>query len=248
MIRHPARCLLPVLAAMSLQLSACSDDSSATQPTDNASDNPSSDAGADDQEDWIPLRDTPAVGSLDPGAYALTAYGSVPSLAVIQAPEGYGRYEDWTFVAGEETPEGRFRAVGYLTTDTVFGDPCSAKGGPKDDTVYYPGATVEDLAHALVTQEGAITSDPEPVAIDGYDGLYLDYRVPEIDIARCEYGVWDIFPDWRLVGAGERAGIWILDVDGQRVLLAWVASASVAAEDIREMTDMVGSTRFVDPR
>ena len=247
MIRHPARCLL-LLVAMTLQLSACSDDS--TNSSQDTTPSGSTPTQTSDEATWTLLASMPEGPRLEAGAYALTAYTSVHSLAVVQAPEGFARYDDWTFVAGDEFGDTGepFHAMGYTTTDLVFGDPCDSKRHPRDETIYYPGEAVADLAQALVAQKGAITSDPVPVTIDEYDGLYLDYRVPDMEAAHCEGGDWEIFPGWRLTGTGERAGIWILDVDGQRVLLGWVAKQGVTPEQIEEMTRMVESTTFVDPR
>ncbi|QIX26436.1 hypothetical protein ncot_07340 [Nocardioides sp. JQ2195] len=244
MISQPARCLLPMLAALSLQLTACSDDA-----TTASSDEPSSRVSPTDTEEdpaWTLLGDTPEQGTLEAGAYALTAYTSVHHLAVVQAPEGFARYDDWTFISGEQTPGQPFRGIGYLTTEVVLGDPCGSKGRPKTDTIRYAGETVADLAQALVAQRGAITSDPTPVTIDGHDGLYLDYRIPDVD--KCQEAAWDIFPGWSLLETGERAALWILDVEGERVLLGWVATRDVTASQVDEMTRMVTSTRFVDPR
>lgn len=245
MIRHPARLSLPLLAAVSLQLSACSTDSTTTLSSYAPS---SGDTSA--EQGWTLLPVAPEGAPIEAGDYALTAAGSVHSLAVVRAPAGFSRYDDWTFVAGEEseTADEPFRAMGYMTTDMVFGDPCGSRLHRNDDTIHDAGDTVSDLAYALAAQKGAISSDPVPASIDGHAGLYLDYRVPDIDLTRCRYGEWDITPGWRLAGSGERAGIWVLDVDGQRVLLAWVAFPGVTSDQIEQMNRMVASTRFVDPR
>ena len=44
----------------------------------------------------------------------------------------------------------------------------------------------------------------------------------------------------------ERAAIRILDVDGERLVLAWVAAPGVTRTQMREMTRMVQSALFVE--
>lgn len=238
MTRHSTRGFLLVLAALSLQLSACTDDTTGETPADASSSRP-----------WTLLADTPGGTPLPAGAYALSAYQLTAhpprTLAVVRAPAGYQRYEGWTFVSGDDefSRAEPFHAMGFIATDRVVRDPCGSKRQTHDPTGYDPGGTVADLAKALASQPGAVTSEPTPVTVDGYDGLYLDYRVP--DVQRCKDKAWDILPGWRLTGTGERAGIWILDVHGERVLLAWVAKRGVPREQIAEMSRMAASTHFV---
>lgn len=112
---------------------------------------------------------------------------------------------------------------------------------------------MEGLAEALFAQKGAVTSKPVPVTVDGHHGLYLTYQVAKgIDVLACEARAFDIFSTgpgaWYLAASRERAAIWILDVDGERLVLAWVAFPGVPRGQMREMADMAQSARFVDSR
>ena len=255
MTRHSTRGILPLLAAASLVITACSDDTSDTTQAESST-TPSSSTPSSGTADgttgigpaWRLLSDEPEHVQLDPGAYALTPNGVSDHVAVVQAPEGYQNIGGWTFVTGEP-----FRAMGFATADRVPSDPCGSEGHSKFDTEVDPGPSVEDLADALVAQKGAVTSDPVPVALDGHHGLYLTYQVGKgIDVAKCEAQAFDIFSTgpggaWYLETARERAAIWILDVDGERLVLAWVAFPGVTHAQMREMTRMVESARFVEP-
>ena len=154
----------------------------------------------------------------------------------------------WTVISGEP-----FHAVGYLTAALAFRDPCGSSSRSKYTTTSDPGPTVADLAEALVTQRGARTSTPVPVTVDGHAGLYLEYQVsPRVDVASCEDRAFDLFTTgpgggWYLEASRERADFWILDVGGDRVVLAWVAAPGVTRAQMSDMTDTVRSTRFVDP-
>ena len=64
-------------------------------------------------------------------------------------------------------------AIGFLIVDNVYADPCDLSAGEMDPPV---GPTPMDLAEALVAQTGTESTDPVPVEIDGYSGVYLDYR------------------------------------------------------------------------
>jgi len=245
MTRHPTRGILPLLAAASLLLTGCSDDTSSTAPEDSPTT-----LGATDPttatRPWKPLSDEPEDVPLAAGAYGLTANGVSDHVVVIQAPEGYQNIGGWTFVTGEP-----FHAMGFVTADRVPPDPCGSKGGDKFDAAVDPGPSVEDLAEALVAQKGAATSEPVPVTLDGRQGLYLTYQVAKgIDVPKCEAQVFDIFstgPGAQFLGSSrERAAIWILDVDGERLVLVWVAVPGVTRAQMREMTGMVESARFVE--
>jgi hypothetical protein len=141
--------------------------------------------------------------------------------------------------------------MGYMTADQVFRDPCGSMHHSKYDTARDPGPTVADLAEALVHQRGALSSAPAPVTIDGHARLYMEYRVSKrVDVTGCEDRAFDIFTTgpggWYLEGPREQARIWILDVDGERVVLAWVAVPGVTRGQMDDLTDMVESARFVN--
>jgi hypothetical protein len=249
MTRHPTRGILPLLAAASLILTACSDDAS-DRPEVESSTTPST--GATDPttatRPWKPLGDEPEDVPLAAGAYGLTINGVSDQVVVIQAPEGFRRFGDGTFLHLEDEP---FRAMALVTAERVPADPCGSAGGDKFAAAVDPGPSVGDLAEALVAQKGAVTSEPVPVTIDGRQGLYLTYQVAKgIDFAKCEAQAFDLFsgPDGTVyfTAARERAAIWILDVDGERLVLAWLAQPGVTRAQMREMTGMVESARFVE--
>ena len=223
-----------------------------TRPPPSTPDSTSPATGAADTSDepaWTLLGDAPEGVTLDAGAYGLTANGVSDHVVVVQAPEGYQNIGGWTFVAGEP-----FRAMGFQTAELVPRDPCGSVAHSKFDTAVDPGPSVRDLAEALVAQKGAVTSKPVPVAVDGHRGLYLTYQVAKgIDVLQCEARAFDIFSStgpgaWYLETARERAAIWILQVDGERLVLAWVAVPGVTNGQMREMTEMVESARFVDSK
>jgi hypothetical protein len=234
-------------AILLLTLAACDDGDS--QATDTASTASTPESTAPTGSSLTLLGGEPEGAPLDAGTYGLVAAGQrVESVAVVSAPAGYQNYGGWTFVT-----QGRpFRALGYMTADRVFADPCGAGPSTKEDALRDPGPTVKDLAVALTKQKGVTTSRPEPVTLDGHQGLHLDYQVARnLDLTTCEGKVFDVLTaapgdpsGWFLETAGERASIWILDVDGQRVMLSWVAEPGTTAAQLQELDTMAESTRF----
>jgi len=248
MTRNSTRGILPLLAAASLLLAACGNDpSGATQPASATTPSTGATDGTTDVGPaWRYLAGEPEDVPLPAGSYGLTANGVSDHVVVIQAPEGYYNTGGWTFTTGEP-----FRAMGFQAADLVPRDPCGSEAHSKFDAEFDPGPTVADLAKALVAQKGALTSTPVPVTVGGHRGLYLTYQVgPGIDVMQCEAQAFDIFSTgpgaWYLGASRERAAIWILNVDGDRVVLAWVAEPGVTRAQMREMTRMVRSARFVD--
>ena len=250
MTRYPTRCCLPLLAALSLLLTACSDATPQATPKESPTASSSGATGGstpDARPSWRLLSAEPEGVPLAPGAYGLTPNGVSNHVVVIQAPEGYQNIGGWTFVTDQP-----FHAMGFQTAQRVPPDPCGSGKYSKFDTMLDPGPSVQDLAAALTAQKGAVTSDPVPVALDGHHGLYLTYQVGKgMDVEKCEAHAFDIFSTgpgaWYLETARERAAIWILDVDGERLVLAWVAFPGVTRAQMREMTRMVRSSRFVEP-
>jgi hypothetical protein len=141
--------------------------------------------------------------------------------------------------------------MGVGTAGLVPRDPCGSAGHKKFDASWNPGPSVKDLARAFAAQRGVVTSNPVPVTVGGHRGLYLTYQVAKgIDVLKCEEHAFDLVGPgtgaWYLEASRERAAIWILDVDGERLVLAWVAVPGVTPTQMREMTRMVESARFVD--
>jgi hypothetical protein len=128
-----------------------------------------------------------------------------------------------------------------------------------------PGPTVDDLVAALVAQAMRNTTMPTDVTLGGYRGLYLEWSVPadmvvtgDADFEGCDVepsnGHRD-FVSWLGDGLGERyqqvAGqvdrLWVLDVDGQRLLVDATYSPDTPKADRDELDRIANSLLFVDP-
>jgi hypothetical protein len=122
----------------------------------------------------------------------------------------------------------------FVIVNNTYADPCDKAAGYTSPQV---GPSVDDLASALVAQASTESSDPVAVSIDGYDGVFLDYRNTGEDcgtIAR-----WPSARGDRIALPGERDQVWILDVDGTRLVIDAFSFSGTTQSDLDEMRRVV---------
>jgi hypothetical protein len=166
-----------------------------------------------------------------------------------------GWTSDGTFTVKKPGPVMGFSVwdVGQVPTD-----PCHPLTTMRD-----PGPTLDDLVTALVAQKSRDTSKPKAVTLDGFAGKYLEWSVPrdakvvgDSDFVGCDAqdnGHLD-FVSWLADGHGERyqqeAGqvdqLWILDVDGHRLLADATYSLKSTDAARRELAAVAASLEFND--
>ena len=137
--------------------------------------------------------------------------------------------------------------------DQVYGHPCKWTG-----TLSRPGPTVDDLAKALVDRPLRNASKPVDVTLAGYRGKYLEWSVPsDADFSKCDAGAGaHYFESWTAHGGegdryhqgpGQVDRLWILDVDGSRVVIDAFLMPSATSEMRDELSAVVKSIRFELP-
>jgi hypothetical protein len=182
---------------------------------------------------------------------------------------GDGEYPSYTVEApdGWSTPDGHFiigdgafvQGVSVWDVGDVPRDPCHWK-----DTSVDPGPSVDDLVGALVAQRYRDASKPVDVTIDGHDGLFVEWSVPsdwvvtgDADFEGCDEvksNGHNDFVSFFGDGLGERyaqvAGqvdmLWVLDVDGERLVVDATYSPDATKADRAALTSVVESIRFGD--
>jgi hypothetical protein len=245
MTRHPTRWALLIVAALSLPLSGCGDNPDTAQPT---SDTPSSAAGAtsssatssDAGSSATPqhLVEGPAT-SLEPGTYQFSVVAN-PGVetpdALVEVPSGFDDEAAWYVVSHDQQ-----EFLGLWTVGLVDRDACPSG----TNQLFDPGPSVEDLADALVAQKSTRATTPKPVKLAGYKGLYVELTSPH-DISGCEQTghLWGNPGGRGIYNDGQVDLVWILDVDGQRLVVNAAYTPKSSASDIDKLTSMVESLKF----
>jgi hypothetical protein len=153
----------------------------------------------------------------------------------IKAPPSWGAFEESGVLFDNDPPAGAY--FGLYGGGNVFSEPCLTDEDAGADVPV--GPTVDDLVTALVNHPSLDVTDPADVTLAGYSGTYLDLTVPD-DISECvRYMPMDshIYAQ----GPGQRWHMWILDVDGVRVLVETNDYPGTAPEQLAEEQAIIES-------
>ena len=194
---------------------------------------------------------SPASGFKNLEGHVFGAGEGYPSFTV-QAP-GTWTTQDGAFIIN---PRVDVMGVSVWDVGEVPRHPCRWK-----DSLSRPGPTVDDLVEAFTAQRLRDASTPTDITLGGHDGAYFEWSVPansvvtgDSDFEGCDdpgNGHQD-FVSWFGDGEGERwqqvAGqvdrLWILDVDGQRLVVDATYSPDASEADLAELDQVVASLRF----
>jgi hypothetical protein len=120
----------------------------------------------------------------------------------------------------------------------LYSDPCAESG----DTDIPVGPTVDDFVDALVAHPTLDLSEPVGVTLDGYPGRYLELEGPA-DRADCPtFQAWA--PTFYAQGDSNHQPIWVIDVDGVRVVIHGSEFPDTAPERSAELREIVESMRI----
>ena len=157
-------------------------------------------------------------------------------------PDGWAAFEPsdeaqnvfWLADRHASAPDGASFLI--MRGSWLASDPCAEE--PPDIPV---GPSVDDFANALADHPLLDTTDPVDVTLDGYSGKYLDLQTP-LDFACAFYRPWD--PGIYAQGLGQRWHLWILDVDGIRIVIHADDYAGTSAEHQAELQAIVDSIQI----
>ncbi|NUU17359.1 hypothetical protein HP550_08870 [Cellulomonas humilata] len=194
--------------------------------------------------DAVPLlEDLPEFGAVPPGTYVISpidAPASAPQAPVMSIPAGYSNIEG-AGVSPGYLVDGAAGAVWLWDIQSVYTHPCDVGGYPEP-----VGPSVADLAGALATQPMRDGTDPAPVTIGGYDGLYVELSTPaDLDFTTCRQGSFHSWPGRFQRDAGQVDLLWIVDVDGQRITFDVSYPPSATPEQVAELKEIVTTATFV---
>ncbi len=182
-----------------------------------------------------------AAGELDAGSYQWSTVGSLTvSLTV---PDGW---EGFDLGVVKEESSGASATVVVWPSDAeasqVYADPCEWGGGTVQPPV---GPTVDDLATALADQPQRGDAVPTDVSIGGHDGKMIELTVPDdIDFADCDQNEFRSWTGRNHQGPGQVDRVYILDVEGQRVVIDAHHLPGISEAVVAEQQAIVESLQF----
>jgi hypothetical protein len=137
---------------------------------------------------------------------------------------------------------GIFSVIGPVTKVWLPAHPC------QDRALVPVGPTAFELADGLAAQPALKVTRPKPVSIAGGRGAYVEVRIRDrVYPAACRSGDVALLtsrrrpPDWWELPAGGVVTSWILDLDGQRWIVAGVCDTTCADADFEVLAGMAES-------
>jgi hypothetical protein len=129
--------------------------------------------------------------------------------------------------------------VELVIFDKVYADPCHLDLRLLNPP---PGPSVDDLANALARLPSLVATTPTDVAVGAYHGKQLTLTAPP-SIAACS--VWQLpLGAANTMVPGERDRYWILDVNGQRLVIDAHEVPSESAADKTAVQTILDSIRI----
>jgi hypothetical protein len=232
---HRVVATLSIAAAV---LSACSSSGDDTQSGDPGVTTPSVEATV------TPVSPSNTAGSErhtfttgDPaldGAYVIT----------MKLFDGYEAASDGHVVFGPDGGQG----LSTWAVGNVFANPCHSNNTLLDPPI---DSSVEGLVAGLASQKGHPATTPTDVEVDGYAGMYMEMTVPAgTHVADCDHGEYRTWADpiegERSLEAGQRDLLWIVDVDGDRLVIDAALGPKTTEQDRADRVHMVKSIQ-IDP-
>jgi hypothetical protein len=182
-----------------------------------------------------------SAGPLTAGRY--TTQSAFPLRITVTVPDG------WQALAASpstvsilQSGNGENAAfLGFWIVETAHRDPCDP-GGVADTPV---GPTAGDLAAALAGSPGFDATGPTAVSVDGVEGEFVELIGPHAGCTDPEPALW-LTPDGScrcMNPAVERNRLWILEVDGNRLVIDALdipASEGVEETSIADLAELQG--------
>jgi len=211
-----------------------------------------------------PQRISAGIMDLKAGTYAfafqlLDAPGKPFPKVVLRVPDGWVSYKGFAVRSLVNTP--RQLVVSFWNVVDVYANSCHWLG-----PMIHPGSTVDELTAVLAVRPLRNATAPVAVSIGGYHGKYLEWSVPaDIKFSDCDQGPGDThtwFESWTGVmlwnapfnpsgttdryqqGPGQVDRLWILDVEGRRLVIDATYMPGSTDEDRAVLQQVVDSIAF----
>lgn len=146
-------------------------------------------------------------------------------------------YGIWLTGKGNVAPGGA--SVFFERGGWLYSDPCHSTPPPTIQV----GPSADDFANALANDRSLTTTAPVAVTLGGYSGKYMDLQIPS-DISACTDNYWPWEPGFFAQGPSQRWHLWILDVNGTRVVVLTTDYAGTSAADRTALQAIVNSIQI----
>jgi hypothetical protein len=183
----------------------------------------------------------PSSGDIPSGTYHVPAGPSNELGYTLEMPSGW-LAENGGRTLSKHPDDPREVGINSYVISGIFAESC----GP-DDSVRPIGPTADDLANALVNQPGGESAGPFDITLGGYAGKRVDLTVPDdLDISTCRIPiglrVWEDDGGKNLVVLTDGSvSVYIVEVDGRRLVLSTQHRAGSEPADVAEMNAIIES-------
>jgi hypothetical protein len=171
----------------------------------------------------------------------------------ISVPEGWDALGQDGVGAADNSPPTRAHAILFWNVENIYVDPLKPELGLLDPPV---GPSVDNLVEALVDHHGWTTTAPTDVMVGGHPGKVLELTVPSdasfdgcgsSGTTRRPFVIWtEGDSGWRCMqGPGQTDHVYVVDVDGQRVVITLVGYPDWSGTYLETLQAMVNSLEFV---
>lgn len=165
----------------------------------------------------------------------------------VTVPAGWQHWREFQLITPDgdgsptQAPDGAALVMGWTTFQVgLSSEPCSDVSHQKPDVSV--GPTVADFVDAVEAQEALDVTRPVDMRLGGYPARFFSLDAPA-DLSGCEeWRPWD--PGFYAQGPRNHWDVWVVDVNGDRVLIVTQYFPETPAEIKTELRAMAESLRF----
>ena len=110
------------------------------------------------------------------------------------------------------------------------------------------GPTVDDLASAWANLPGFHATAPTDITVDGFHGKQVEFTVPDYNKTDCPDGDFKLLVsgngDWWAAGPNQHTQLWILDVNGTRLVIVAFDLPDASPQDRADLDAVLASIQI----